>query len=320
MRQVSGVLDAGLGSSIPPDDGGNSNNNFDLIDRPVPAGTAQPTAAWPTVTAEYFKALGVPLLEGRLFTPADTGSAPPVVVVSRAWARHYFPDGTAVGRHLISGGCTSCPPTTVVGVVGDVKYEGLGGRADAAYDPVTAGWSRDLNLFVRTAAAPAEVLDRVRAALRSVDPAVPLDDAAPMEDRLYASVAQPRHWTALLGGFAVAALVLAAVGIFGMLSYTVRTRRREIGVRMALGARPHAVVAMIVRWGMGLALLGAALGLGVALLWTPRIADSLFDVSATDPLTLVAVTVLLLLVALLACWFPARRAAAISPVEAIRLD
>jgi putative ABC transport system permease protein len=325
VKQVAGVVDVGLGSSIPPDDQGWSNNNFDLVDRPVPSGTAQPTSAWPSVTSEYFAALGVPLLEGRLFTPGDTASGdsvsvPPVVVVSRTWARHYFPDGTAVGRRLISGGCTSCPFTTVVGIVGDIKYEGLSGRADAVYSPATEGWSQDMTLFVRTAGPPAEVLDRVRAALRSVDPDVPLDDTAPMEDRVYRSVAQPRNWMVLLSGFATTALLLAGVGIFGMLSYTVRARRREIGVRMALGARQPAVVGMIVRRGMRHALLGTAFGLAAALAGTRALHSTLFDLSTTDPLTLAAVTLLLLGVALIACWLPARQAAAIDPVEAIRLE
>ncbi|HSE69057.1 MAG TPA: ADOP family duplicated permease, partial [Gemmatimonadales bacterium] len=325
VKQIPGVLEAGLGSSIPPDDQGWSNNNFDLVDRPVPPGTAQPTAPWPVVTSEYFSALHVPLLEGRLFTPADTATGnstgiPPVVVVSRTWATHYFPDGTALGRRLISAGCTSCPRTTVIGIVGDIKYEGLRGRSDGVYSPATEGYYQDMTLFVRTAGAPINVADQVCAALRSVDPDVPLDDVAPMEARVYASVAQPRNWMLLLGGFAAAALLLTAVGVFGMLSYTVRSRRREIGVRMALGAGQPTVVGMIIRRGMAYALLGTALGLAAALAGTRALHSALFDLSTTDPFTLGAVTLLLLAVAFIACWLPARRAAAIDPVEAIRLE
>jgi putative ABC transport system permease protein len=304
---------------MPPDNGGDVNN-FDLIDRPVPVGTTQPTAPWPGVTPEYFRALGVPLLEGRLFTPADTAGAPPVAVVSRAWARHYFPDGTAVGRRLISGGCTSCPPTVIVGIVGDVKYLGLNGGSEAVYESLTAGWYRSLILFVRSAAAPAGVRAPVLAALRSVDPDIPLNDAVPMVDRLYGSVAAPRHWMFLLGGFAVTAVLLSAVGIFGLLSYTVRTRRREIGVRMALGAERSTVVRMIVGRGMIHALTGTLIGLAVALAGTRSLANNLFQLSPTDPVTLLAVTALLLLTALLACLIPARRAASVNPVEAIRLE
>jgi putative ABC transport system permease protein len=321
LRQIPGVLEVGLGSMMPPNDfGSGNNNNFDLVDHPVPPGSVQPNAPWPAVNGEYFAALGVPLLDGRLFAPADTGGPAPVVVVSRSWARRYFPEGAVVGRKLISGGCVSCPLTTVIGVVGDVRYAGLDGAPDAVYGPLSEGWERDLNLFVRTAASPTEVAARVRAALRSLDPGVPLDDVASMEDRLYASIAQPRHWTAMLGGFAAAALVLAAVGIFGMLSYTVRTRHREIGVRMALGARRQAVVGMVVRRGLFHAIVGTALGLVIALVATRSLAASLFGVSPTDPATLAAVTLILLAVALIACWFPARRAAAIDPVNAIRVD
>ncbi len=319
VRQVPGVLSAGLGSMLPPDETGNVNN-FDLMDKPVPPGGAQPTAPWPTVTDDYFTALGVPLLDGRLFTSGDTAGAPPVVVVSRTWARHYFPDGPVLGRQLISGGCVACPRTTVVGVVGDVKYEGLGGGGGAVYDPLTAGWFRDVNLFVRTAESPGTIVDRVRAALRSVDPSVPLEDAAPMEDRLTSSMASNRHWTGLLGSFAIIAVGLAAVGIFGMISFTASARRREIGVRMALGARRSTVVSMIVRRGMGHAALGAGIGLMAAVLGTRWLEGFLYAVSASDPVTLLSVTLLLLAVAFVACWLPAWRAAGFDPVEAIRLE
>ena len=318
VRTIPGVVRAGLGEAMPPDEVTNINN-FDLIEHPVPPGGAQPTAPWVMIGHDYFAALGVRLLEGRLFAPADTGAAP-VVVVSRAWAERYFPDGRAIGQRLVSGGCTTCPLTTVVGIVGDVKYEGLSGSDDAVYEPLTQGWSRDLNLFVRTAGAPQPVVHRVRTALRSVDPEIPLDDVVPMEDRVYASIAQPRHLTTLLGGFAVAAVALAAVGIFGMLSYMVRMRQREIGVRMALGAPHGAVIRMIVLRGMTHAIAGAAIGLSAALVGTRWLAGALFNVGATDPVTLAAVTVLLLGIAWVACWLPAMRAARIDPVAAIRVE
>ncbi|MEO8451283.1 MAG: ABC transporter permease [Gemmatimonadota bacterium] len=319
IRELPGIVSAGLGDAVPPLDQVDENN-FDLLDRPVPAGQAQPTSPWPTVTAEYFTSLGVPVLAGRSFTPADSATAPPTVVVSQAWARHYFPEGHVVGRRMISGGCTSCPPTTVVGVVGDIKYVGLAGTNEAVYNPVTQNWYREMNVFVRTAAPPAEAVERVRAVLRSVDPDVPLEDAAPIEERLSGSLEQHRHLTTLLGGFAIVALALAAVGIFGMLSYTVRARHREIGVRMALGAHRTAVVGMIVRNGMAQAALGAVVGLGAAVAGTRWIQSQLFDTSPTDLPTLSLVTLLLLGAALAACWLPARRAAAIDPVEAIRAE
>jgi predicted permease len=320
VREVPGVREAGLGTSMPPNENGDSDDNFDLIDRPVPRGAAQPNSPWPSVTPEYFAALGVRLLEGRLFVPADTGDAAPVAIVSRSWARHYYPNEPVLGRKMIRGGCTTCASTVVVGVVDDIRYEGATGTGDAVYAPLTQGWSRGLNLFVRTAGDPNEVTSRVRAALRSLDPGVPLEDIAPMQDRLMASIAQPRHWATLLGGFAAAALVLASVGIFGMLSYTVSTRRREIGVRMALGARQAAVVGMIVRRGLAHAAAGTALGLVAALVATRSVGTVLFGVTPHDPRTLAEVTVALLVVALVASGLPARRAAAIDPVDAIRLE
>ena len=321
LRDMPGISGAGLSSVMPPNDfGSGDNNNFDLIDHPVAPGSTQPSSPWPLVDAAYFSTLGITLLEGRLFTPADTGGPAPVILVSRSWARRYFPEGTAVGRKLVSGGCVSCPLTTIIGVVSDVRYNGLDRSPEAVYGPLSEGWQRDLNLFLRTADAPAALASRVRETLKSLDADVPLDDVAPMEERIYASIAQPRHWTALLGGFAGVALLLAAVGIFGMLSYTVRTRQREIGVRMALGASGGAVVRMIVRRGLLHALAGTALGLVAALLATRIVADSLYGVSTYDAPTLATVTVLLLAVAAVACWLPARRAAAIDPVDAIRLD
>ena len=235
VRQAPGIVEAALGTSLPPDDGGNSFNNFDLVDRPVPAGGAQPTSPWPSVSPAYFAALGVPMLDGRIFSPIDSANAPPVAVVSRAWAQRYFPEGGVVGRRLVEGGCSSCPPTTIVGVVGNVKYEGLGGTGDAVYVPFSQGTRRDVVLFVRTVGAPLAALDGVRRALKSADAALPLDDAASMEERLDDSVSQPRHWTTLLGGFAGVALSLAVVGIFGM--FVAHGQRPASGDRRAHGPR-----------------------------------------------------------------------------------
>ncbi len=318
VRAVPGVASTGLGAALPPYDWWNSNN-FDLVDRPVPPNTSQPVSPWSWAGEDYFAALGVPLLQGRFFTPADTGVAP-VVIVSRSWAEHYYPDGSALGREMISGGCTACPRTTIVGIVGDVKYEGLSGTGDAVYSPVTEDWPLDLNIFVRTSIPPAQVVGPLRSALKSVDPGIPLNEVVAMDERVYESIAQPRHIAALLAGFAVAAVALAAVGIFGLLSYTVSARRREIGVRMALGATQRTVVGMIVRRGMLHAVAGALVGVAAALAGTRWLGSALFDVEATDPLTLASVTLLLLVVALGACWLPARGAAGIDPAEAMRTE
>ncbi len=317
VRVLGGVRAVGLGSSTPPDDFGSSNDNFNLIDRPAAPGTAEPNGPWPFADAGYFATLGVRLLEGRMFAPGDTGVAP-VALVSRSWVRKYYPRESALGKTMVRGGCTECPLTTVVGVVDDVRYSGPAGPLDAMYSPVSENAPRTLFLYVRTATAPDELIGPVREALRSVDPSVPLDDAMSMDDRLYAYVAQPRQWATLLGTFAAAALGLAAVGVFGMLSYMVSTRRREIGVRMAIGADPRRIVRLVVSSGLAHAVIGSALGLAAALIGTRALTSVLYDVSPGDPFTMGLATLALLVVALFACWLPARRAAAIDPLEAIR--
>ncbi|MGQ0714169.1 MAG: ADOP family duplicated permease [Gemmatimonadaceae bacterium] len=317
VREVGGVRAIGLASSLPPDDFGWSNDNFNLVDRPAPPGTPEPNGPWPFASSEYFEALGVRLLEGRLFAPRETAEAP-VVLVSRSWVSKYYPGESALGKRMVRGGCLECPLSTIVGVVDDVRYSGLTGPLDAMYTPVSEDWPRELYVYIRTATSPEELIAPVRDALRSVDPSIPLDDAASMEQRLYASVAQPRQWATMLGAFAAAALGLAAIGVFGMVSYSVSTRRREIGVRMALGAAPRTIVRMVVGSGLTLAVVGSAIGLVAALVGTRALASLLYDVSPGDPPTLVVATLALLGVALVACWLPARRAATIDPLEAIR--
>ena len=319
VREIPGVQEVGLGASLPPDDFGSSNDNFNLIDRPVGPGAPEPNAPWPSASGDYFEALGVPLLEGRMFTPNDTGPRP-VILVSRAWARRYYPGESPIGRTLVRGGCTECEPTTVIGVVDDVRYSGLAGSLEAMYSPLTEQWGSTLYMYVRTAGAPERLAVPVAEALRSVDPSVPLDDVASMEERMYASVAQPRQWAALLSVFAATALGLAAIGVFGMLSYLVGTRRREIGVRMALGARRATVVQMVIGSGVVHAIIGTGIGLVAAVLGLRMVTPALYGVSAGDPGTLALATAVLLGVALVACWLPARRAAGIAPMEAIRVE
>jgi predicted permease len=320
LSEQPGVVAAGINESMPPDEPADINN-FDLVDRPVAPGDAQPTAPYASVNSTFFAAVGVPLLEGRVFTEADTAAAQPVMIVSRSWARHYSTDRPAVGRQLQGGGCTTCTPFTIVGVVDDVKYQGLSGNGEAMYVPAARNMSASYYVFVRfarTARAGDETVGRVRDVLRGIDPGLALDDAGRLEDRIYSSVAPQRHWATLLGGFATVALSLAAVGIFGLLSYLVAARRREIGVRVALGASRGGVVAMVVARGMSYAIPGAIIGLAVSLVVRRRLEVVLFDVSGADPGTLAAATAVFLIVALVASLLPAHRAAKVSPMEAMR--
>ena len=318
VSQLPGVTSAAYGNAMPPDDQGNNNNNFDLVDQPVGPDGTQPTVTWPFVTPEFFSMLGVPLLEGRMFGSADTLNGQPVVVVTRAWARHYYPDRPAVGRELISGGCTSCPHTVVIGVVGDVSFDRLGAPGEAVFSPLSQGWGQPLFLFVKGDDRGGALAARVRDVVRSADPGAAIGGTMSLGERIHGSVAGPRQLAAILATFAAAALLMAAVGIFGLLSYAVALRKREIGVRMALGAQRSQVVSSMIGGGMRYAGVGTLVGIGLSLVASRWLSASLFEVSALDPATLVAVSVGLLAVALVASWLPARRAAAIDPVDAMR--
>jgi predicted permease len=318
LTEIPGVTAFGLASDIPPDNSGNYDN-FNLVDHPVPAGQSEPASPWYYVTSGYFGALGVPLLDGRLFTAADSGNGPPAVVVSRGWANKYFPKEQAVGRLLIQGGCYACPRTTIVGVVGDIKNLGLGTQDEAVYGPVTQSNNRSMNLVVRTSASNAATFRALRESVRALDTELPLEEST-IVDRFDDSLADPRRWTAVLGAFAAVGVALAALGVFGLMSYVVRQRRREIGVRLALGAQPGTVTKFIVARGMRYAVLGSSIGLVVTLALTRRLSTLLFGVSAKDAATIAVTASLLLGVALVACWLPGRRAARIKPLEAISTE
>ncbi len=318
LTEMPGATAFGLASDLPPDNSGNYDN-FNLVDHPVPAGQSEPASPWYYVTSGYFGALGVPLLDGRLFTVADSGNGPPAVVVSRAWANKYFPKEQAVGRQLIQGGCYNCPRTTIVGVVGDIKNLGLATPDEAVYGPVTQSNNRSMNLVVRTSAGTATAFRDLREAVRTLDTELPLEESTIVE-RFDDSLADPRRWTAVLGAFAAAGMALAALGVFGLMSYVVRQRRREIGVRLALGAQPGTVTKLIVARGMRYALLGSGIGLVLTLALTRRLGALLFGVSSKDAATIAGMASVLLAVALVACWLPGRRAAQIRPLEAISTE
>jgi putative ABC transport system permease protein len=318
LAEIPGATAFGLASDLPPDNSGNYDN-FNLVDHPVPAGQSEPASPWYYVTSGYFGALGVPLLDGRLFTAADSGNGPPAVIVSRAWANKYFPKEQAVGRQLIQGGCYDCPRTTIVGVVGDIKNLGLATQDEAVYGTVTQANNRSMNLVVRTSVGSAAAFRALREAVRALDTELPLEESTIVE-RFDDSLADPKRWTAVLGSFAAVGMALAALGVFGLMSYVVRQRRREIGVRLALGAQPGSVTRLIITRGMRYAVVGSGIGLALTLVLTRRLGALLFGVSPKDAMTIAGVATLLLAVALAACWLPGRRAAQIRPLEAISTE
>jgi putative ABC transport system permease protein len=276
-------------------------------------------APWPAVSSGYFAALGIELLEGRWFTPGDSAGAPPVVLVSRAWAAKYYPRESAVGKQLVSAGCTTCPLTTIVGVVGDVHYRGLAGEADAVYEPLAQAPVNEVHLVARSPLGPAATFRALRSAVAAIDPYVAPVEVA-LVDRVRDALGDPRRWTILVGGFACTGVLLAALGIFGLMSYVVRQRQRELGVRLALGASPRALTRLVVQRGMRYALRGTLIGLGLSMFESRWLGSLLFGVDATDAMTLVAAVAIMLAVAAVACWVPGQRAARLKPLEVMASD
>jgi putative ABC transport system permease protein len=319
VAEVPGVTAVGYTTELPPA-GVMNENNFRLADAPILPGGREPVSPWMIASSGYFDAIRARLIDGRLFIPSDTGPNN-VMIVSESWAKHHTPNRRAVGQRVFEGGCDeSCAPLYIVGVVSDVKYDGLSGNGEAAYIPATEGMDRGGYLVIRTRGDPGNASSAVQNSLRALDPSVPIDEIGAMSDRIYESTAQPLHWAMLLSGFALAAVSLAAIGIFGLLSYVVATMRREIGVRAALGAQRRQIARMIIGRGLAHCLIGAAVGLAIAIAGRRVLDALLFDMTAGDPRTLAVVTVALIGVAIAACWIPARTAARIEPMEALRAD
>ena len=273
------------------------------------------------VGTDYFRATGVQLRAGRGFTEWDNENAPPVVVINETLARRGFAGEDPIGkRTTIRFDGPRRIYGTIVGVVADVRRYGLEAEAQSEeYHSVlqdTVG--RDLNLVVRTAGDPLKWAPAVRGQVWAIDANMPVVDVMTMEQRLAESVAPRRFQMLLFGAFAIVALVLAAVGVYGVISHSVSRRTHEIGIRMALGARPRDVLLMVVRQGMSLALVGVAIGLAAALALTRLMAGLLFNVKATDPATFAGISLLLVSVAFLAAYLPARRATKVDPMVALR--
>ncbi len=275
------------------------------------------------VTPEYFRAMEIPLLAGRALAETDRAGTPPVVVVNESAAELLWPGGDALDHTLEVGTTLGLGDSriggTVVGVVGDVRHHGPREEARPEVYAAHAQFPIDfMSMTVRSSVPPATLVNPVREQLRQMDAALPMDDVRSMEQRLATSIAQPRFYMLLLSVFAATALFLAAIGIYGVMACAVRNRVNEIGIRRALGAEAADVVRMVVGSAMTLALGGLAVGLLAAFALTRVLADLLYGVSATDPLTFAGVAILLTAVALLASFIPARRAARVDPMVALR--
>jgi predicted permease len=332
VRGLAGVETAGTNSILPLSNDHSMSSHM-IEDQPTPPNSLPPMLGTRFASPGYFEALGIPLIEGRSFDRIDPERTETGVVVSRALALHFWPGRSALGKRLSPGGPNEAVKQwfTIIGVAGDVREQGLHAKpVEAVYYPVrranpdTDGeWvPRDLALVVKAKPGvdPASLVTAVRKAVWSIDPKLPLSGVRTMEKVVELSMARTSFTMLLLGIGAAVALLLGAVGIYGVISYIVSQRTQEIGVRMALGAQRGDVSGMVMKEGLLLAVLGIGSGLAVALAVTRLMKALLYEVSATDPATFAAVPLLLALVALLASYLPARRAAGIEPLEAMRYE
>ena len=320
IDQLPGVIAAGGSTGLPPVTA-QRGTRF-AVDGLDLSQSGASGAYFIAITPNYFRALGTPLIEGRAFDERDNDRAPKVVVINQVLARNLFPEDEAIGKHLkLINPDQSDDWRTIVGVVGDVKYQGLDDPGEQTiytpYPQTPFLWSY---VMVRTSGDPSASIAGVRGAVSSVDSNISAVNIQPMKQLVSQSASTPRFNTVLLATFAVLALVLAAVGLYGVTSYLVTQRTREIGIRMALGARPGDVFRNVVGKALTLALIGVGVGVAGAMGVTRVMSTLLYGVSATDPLTFVAVSVLLTGVALAASFVPARRATKVDPMVALRYE
>jgi putative ABC transport system permease protein len=316
IRVEPGVISAALTGSVPLNDVSPNGVEFQ-IEGAEPSDGPRPRANLETASPDYFQTMGIPLLAGRMFTAMDREPAPGVVIVNQSFARHFFRGADAIGRRVKLDGADRWG--TIVGVVADVKQHGLEREpGDELYAPFAFAPFRDLRLIVRSRAPAADVERTVRGVIKDLDPQQPVTEVKTLAQVRADNLASPRLTALLLGAFALLAIFITAAGIAGVIAYSVSQRTQEIGIRLALGADPSSVLAMVLRQGMALVGLGLALGVlgGVAI---SRIMSGLvFGIAAHDPVTFVLGAAVLAAVGAVACLVPARRAAGVDPMIALR--
>jgi len=329
IAALPGVESVTVASNLPLERAVTMEVPFDLPNAPPRDLAERPGVGYISISSEYVKTLAIPVKRGRPFTDADNRNAPPVAIVNEAFVERYFPGQNPVGQRLllnrpILGGTgfeESIYPE-IVGVIGNVKLDNLLARTDPLlYVPQAQNvWSSVSYFAVRTATEGASLAPAIRRALMELDKDEPVDQLSSFDQILVSHMAEPRFQTQLMGAFALVALMLAIVGIYGVNAYAVEQRRNEIGLRMALGATPGQVVREILKQGMRLTAIGIAVGLAGAVAIASLLKSVLVGVSATDPMTLGCVALLLALVAATACYIPARRATHIDPAIALRQE
>jgi len=327
LQALPGVTSAGATASIPLR--GNAMMSSVLLEGQAPTEMSManmPVTRINAVMPGYFAALRVPLIEGRLLDERDGQGAMLAVVVNQAFVKRFLANEDPIGKRFTAGlgaGGPQNPPQlwTIVGVVGDTKQRGLASETLPEVTATAWQWPRfQMTLTLRTSVEPLSVISAVRKQVNDLDKDLPLYGVQTMDDILSEEVASQRFNAGALAGFAIVAALLAAVGIYGVMAYAVGQRTREIGVRMAMGAAPQNVLRMVLKQGLGLALIGVLIGVGASLALTRLMNSLLFGVKASDPVTYAGVAAGLTLIALLACWIPARRATRVDPVIALRYE
>ena len=320
LHAQPGLRDSALAAPLPMDRQGEATLTFSIVGNPpLPPGKST-TADYATVSPDYFHVMRIPLLRGRFFSEQDSPSSPNVAIISETLSRRYFPNQDPIGRQMRFGLlANSNVSREIIGVVGDVRDVALSRKpGPMMYVPFVQAPLWGGEVVVRSSSSVSSVAAAIRRTVRSIDKDLPVTDVESFPKAVVASVAQERFRTLLMSSFSGIALILAAVGIFGVISYSASQRTHEIGIRIALGAQQHNVLRLILGQGTKLALLGLGAGAVAALLLTHLMASLLYGVSATDPLTFGAVCIILLAVAVTACYVPARRAMRVDPMVALR--
>jgi putative ABC transport system permease protein len=320
LHAQPGLRDSALAAPLPMDRQGQANLGFSIVGNPpLPPGKSN-TADYTTVSSDYFRVMRIPLMRGRFFSEQDSPSHPNVAIISETLARRYFPNQDPIGRQMRFGfPPNSNVPREIIGVVGDLRDVALSRKpGPMMYVPFAQAPLYGGEVVVRSSSSASSVTAGIRETVRSIDKDLPVTDVESFPEAVGASVAQERFRTLLMSAFSGIALMLAAVGIFGVISYSAAQRTHEIGIRMALGAQQRNVLRLILGQGTKLALLGLGAGAAAALPLTHLMAGLLYGVSATDPLTFGAVGIVLLGVAVTACYIPARRAMRVDPMVALR--
>lgn len=320
IRAVPGVVSVG-GTTKVPLAGGGSTQPFSIEGRPTGTISEQPMAQTRYISPDYFQTIGIPLRQGRFFSDYDRDNSVPVVIISEAMARRFWPGENPIGRRLTPSFHLKQGAREIVGVVGDVKTSGLDVDASAMmYLPYKQSPLPFISFVVRTASNPESFVQPVSEAIYSIDKEQALTDVRTMDQDLRESLPDRRFNMTLLLTFAGVALVLAAVGVYGVMNYTVTLRRRELGIRMALGAETMDVLRLVLGQGLTLTLIGVGAGLISAYALTRLMASLLYGVTATDYLTFISVSAVLIAVGLAASYVPARRATKVNPTIALRTE